>query len=167
MLTRRQWTPLPSFYCRDQQPAEPDTWTGKLQRMDELLGQCSPPTTWQLFKNQRQGDECFCPTSCKDWLKEQDVYTLKIKGKYTSTSKSINRGYIQVEPGAWDSNDTSFYLHTFICYAFHGPHPPHLVNPCAAHTCNHRLCLNPWHIRWVSKSVDKQEDWDHRKRQRR
>ena len=32
------------------------------------------------------------------------------------------------------------------------------------HSCHHRLCLNPLHIRYVSKSEDKTEDWAHRKR---
>lgn len=35
-----------------------------------------------------------------------------------------------------------------------------------AHSCHHKLCLNPFHIRWVPKSEDMREDWAHRKRKR-
>ena len=109
----------------------------------------------------------MCPMSCKGfWGEHRGEMSIKVKGKYTSKSKSKNMGCILVEPMAWDSNERSFYLHAFICYAYHGPPPNVMLHPCAAHSCHHRLCLNPLHIRWVSKSIDKLEDWGHRKRKR-
>lgn len=166
MLRPRHWTPFPSWYCASQQPQERDTWKAKLERLDGLLQKCTPKSSWDAFHALRQGNECICPTKCKAFFDTSSDFKLKLKGKYAAKSKSLNRGYIQVEPLAWDSNDFSFYLHTFICYALHGPPPPDMHNPCAAHSCHHRLCLNPFHIRWVSKSDDKKEDWGHRKRRR-
>jgi len=165
VLQGGQWTPWPSFYCQHPQPQEPDTWGAKLQRMDALLHQCTPPSSWAQFLGGVQGDGCINATNCNGWLKDhRHEYALKVRGKFTKRSRSLRRGYIQVGPYAWDSNDFAFYLHTFICYAYHGP--PNNDSLVAAHTCHHKLCLNPLHIRWITKSEDKHEDWDHRRRSR-
>lgn len=162
------WVPWPAWYSEDRAGQEPDTWDGKFGRqLGPLYKECSPSRTWECVRAGRQGPGCLCPTHSRAfWQQQAGRLSLKYKGKHSRRSQSKNRAYVQVEAGAWDSNHFSFYVHTLICYAYHGPPPSGMKNPCAAHSCGNRLCLNPLHIRWESKSVDKAEDWAHRRSMR-
>lgn len=66
-----------------------------------------------------------------------------------------NRGYVKVRAFAWgEEQDKEFYLHTMLCWLYHGPSPdPACV---AGHLCSNKLCMAPWHLYWITQSQNVQ-----------
>lgn len=49
--------------------------------------------------------------------------------------------------------------HLYACEAAHGPRP--VGKSDAAHSCGERMCINPRHLRWASRSENEQDKVAH------
>lgn len=61
--------------------------------------------------------------------------------------------------GVFVESGTQLYTHRLICELTHGPAPEGDIH--AAHACGNRLCVNPKHLRWASRSENEQDKVEH------
>lgn len=61
--------------------------------------------------------------------------------------------------GVFVEDGKQLYAHSTICEIAHGNRPEGDVH--AAHICGVRLCINPAHVRWASRSENEQDKLDH------
>ena len=55
--------------------------------------------------------------------------------------------------GQFSDGSRKFLAHRYICTKFHGPSR----GRHAAHSCGDKLCVNPRHIRWASRSENEKD----------
>lgn len=152
-------TELPKEYFTHDMPVSSEDWRGRLSMLNVLLQKCKPPTSWDAVVDGLQEDQqCYCPSSCARWM-GKTKFRIVLASGYARSSKDLNRGYIRVEPEFWRHQTSPLYLHTFICIAYRGE----AKGKVAAHSCNNRLCINPWHIRWATHSRDRRDFWNEKK----
>ncbi len=149
-------TPVPDWYNPTGLVLGRGEWKERLRKMDGLVSVCTSERCG------RQGSNCSLAIHINSWVASQHVFLIKWKTDKGWRSQSRSAGYVAVKAGAWGDNTRSFYLHKLICYARRGPPPSDSY--VAHHLCHHKLCLNPEHIIWVTKKVDKQVSIVHKQR---
>lgn len=78
---------------------------------------------------------------------------------------SSSKGYFVVLPNTLLEGTTKpIYLHRLICWMFRGKCPASKRE--TGHTCEHKCCIHPLHLEWVTRADNVQGAWDKRKRRR-
>lgn len=189
MAWQPQWATLepghftmqPGFFTGNPQLMGPLWWGGLRNRLEPLVANCLQlfpsqqvqPITFQQWCSGQLPAHSTCPTTlhtqccvvgkCKTWLAGQGTFFLMPHGSRRGPTNP-NRAYVKVHAFALDGeNEHEFYLHTLLCYMYHGPPPsPHRV---AGHLCSHKLCCLPWHLAWITQSANVAMGHAQRKRQ--
>lgn len=75
---------------------------------------------------------------------------------------SPNYSYIKLKAGGLDVLlNKEFYLHTLLCYLYRGAAPA--AGYETGHMCQHKCCIAPWHLDWMTKSMNRRMYIAHKK----
>lgn len=114
----------------------------------------------------RLGTQCVLVSRGMRWLKRGDV-AFKLMPHGNKSKRSMSSAYIKVKAGKWAPHTREVYLHDLLCWMYNGPPPQDLgVNAIVGHVCEHKLCICPWHLKWMDKSENQARAWHFKKRQR-
>lgn len=172
------WTELPPVWqSNDVVEMDQEGWQDVLDQLEPLLHLCT-----DLHKGTshsyvtaflsglhigRARQACQHRTQCLLMKREsewQKLAWLEFRPSPTHGSKrnSPSRGYFWVKPGGLGMGEAGgIYLHHLLLWMFAGPAP---AGRECGHTCNHKMCICPWHMAWVTKGENKQAHWNTVKR---
>lgn len=78
-----------------------------------------------------------------------------------------SEGYFWIKPNTLRDDSGGMYLHALLLWMYEGPPDAPYPTPLeTSHDCHHKLCLCPWHMSWVTRQVNTQKTWAHKKRGR-
>lgn len=185
VLQSGRLTPAPPYFGEEHgKPAV--WWDGVLVQLEPLaevwqVYKATPKATitWQQFKA-GQGlpahpsqpallhTQCLVVGPCKTWLAGEQGQHFK-QQPHPVGKHGVSGAYMKAHPFCHNmSNPEPFYIHHLLCWMYHGPppdHPPPDGGPwVAGHLCNHKLCLLPWHLKWMSQSQNVRMGWQQKKR---
>lgn len=166
---------VPGWYSSDLGPQDANWWSGLLQlRLGPLLseakvmvcdgergvvrlgdqhnnamtlgrwhgGEPLPPNPIQ--RGDALHTACFLVRDSKRWFRSQRIFYLHSHG---------SSHYIKARPNDGMRNTKDVYVHRLLCYMYRGPaEQPGLV---AGHLCEHKNCVCPWHLQYMTDGENK------------
>lgn len=174
---------VPAFCCSRPFRAQKLLWTGMIVKFRHLLAACQPkatPITWEQFCGEDNSlpvglehedgaqphTKCILGVNLKKWMGQQSTFKLKyvLKNGRQPDHNTPNYAYIKVKAKGLDASlDKECYLHTLLCYMYWGAPPS--AQHVAGHVCQHKCCIAPWHIRWMTNSDNIKMTHVHKKQQ--
>lgn len=94
--------------------------------------------------------ECVLISKCQRWLKQHPM-TYRLQPCGSTSRSSMDRGYLKVVENGLVEDTYEVYLHQLLCYMYHGPAPGGTE---VGHRCEHKTCICPWHLLWVTASAN-------------
>ena len=163
---------VPAFYHSSPTQQDNVWWEGLRLRLKPLVEQgCTvygskDKISWEQWltgdglpanlADSKLKTQCLVLAHSETWLAKFDEHPFRLQPHGQKTDRrSPNRGYIKVKANGFSTTqpstqDKSFYVHTLLCYMFHGPKRG--AKQVAGHMCHHKLCILPWHLKWISQS---------------
>lgn len=178
---------LPSFFNTTPSLRGHLWWVGLRDILEALVRRCHPHppladvdmedqliTDFLIYKS-GQGlpphpsmptlhTKCVVPPRGHGWVHHESLQgRYKMQPHPGGGRDGQSRAYIKVKKFMFDNeNNKEFYLHNLLCYMYNGPSPaPDLV---VGHLCGNKLCILPWHMAWISQSLNVEMGWAKKKR---
>ncbi len=128
-----------------------DSWLAAIRDGSDM-----PPPTLKLVGDLHTS--CVLVKDCTTWLQGQDAFFLQ------PSSKSW---YVKAKANALTPESKEVYVHTLLCYMYNGPPPTDPTKTwVAGHLCEHKNCICPWHLQWMSDGENRARHNARKKRQR-
>lgn len=109
---------------------------------------------------QLDGPCCIPKAFLSTLQREEDLSFLKFCTR--GPKKGHNMGYFRVLANSMLPNTGDIYLHRLLRWMYAGPAADASLD--CAHLCEHKLCICPWHMAFVTRSANAYSG--HRKRKR-